>query len=106
MFSVQCKSVGGRDSQVKFPVSLLNHTLANSNNLSQHDDPTTYKKALDSPNKDQWIEAMNDEYKSLIENGTWTLCELPKDRKAIKNKWVYKTKRDSNGNIDRFKGLV
>lgn len=49
---------------------------------------------------------MNDEYKSLIENGTWTLCEIPKGRKPIKNKWLFKTKRDVNGKIDRYKARL
>lgn len=49
---------------------------------------------------------MEEEYNSLMENNTWSLCELPKGRKAIKNKWVYKIKRDSDGNISRYKARL
>lgn len=56
--------------------------------------------------KDKWIYAMKDEIKSLKENGTWELCELPADRKAIGCKWLFKIKTDENGNIDRYKARL
>lgn len=71
-----------------------------------NDDLITYHEAINSSHKKEWIDAMNDEYNSLIENKTWTLCELPKNRKAIKNKWIFKTKRDANGNISRYKARL
>lgn len=48
---------------------------------------------LSSKNKKQWIRAMEDEIMSLKKNGTWKLCELPEDRKAVGCKWVYKAKK-------------
>jgi hypothetical protein len=41
--------------------------------------------------------AMETEMNSLAENETWDLEKLPSDRKAIKNKWVYKEKLNSEG---------
>jgi hypothetical protein len=49
---------------------------------------------------------MKDEYDSLIKNGTWTLCDLPPGRKAIKSKWVYKTKTNQDGTIERYKARL
>ena len=40
---------------------------------------------------------MNDEFNSLLKNGTWELVDLPNGRKAIENKWVYRIKRDKEG---------
>ena len=45
---------------------------------------------------------MKDEYDSLIQNKTLTLGRLPTDRKAIKSKWIYKTKLAADGSVDRF----
>ena len=46
---------------------------------------------------------MKEELKSMVENNVWDLVELPKGSKRVECKWVFKTKRDSNGNIERFK---
>jgi hypothetical protein len=34
---------------------------------------------------------------------TWTLSKLPNNKKAIKGRWVYKSKTDQYGNILKFK---
>ena len=70
------------------------------------DDPKTYQEAMSRDDADKWTMAMQEEYDALIDNGTWTLTELPKGRKAIRCKWVYKTKLDSNGNLDRYKARL
>lgn len=53
-----------------------------------------------------WVEAMDDEYKSLLHNGKWTWIQHPPNRKAIKSKWVYKLKRRTDGSIDRYKARL
>ena len=44
--------------------------------------------------------------KSLNENGTWILTELPENKTAIGSKWVYKIKKDEKGNITRYKARL
>jgi hypothetical protein len=56
---------------------------------SEVEDPVSYKEVLSRADKDLWLRAMREEYDLLMENDTWELCQLPKDRKAIKNKWVF-----------------
>ena len=46
---------------------------------------------------------MKDELDSMKSNEVWDLVELPQGAKAIGCKWVYKTKIDSLGNIERYK---
>lgn len=46
---------------------------------------------------------MKAEIRSLEENETWELTELPPGRKAIRSKWIFKTKRDADGQIERYK---
>ena len=43
---------------------------------------------------------------SLIKNETWKLVELPRDRKAIGCKWVFKVKYDCESRVERFKGRL
>lgn len=49
---------------------------------------------------------MTEEMKSLRKNDTYELVDLPKGRKALRNKWVYKIKRDSNGDLIKYKARL
>ncbi|GBP03231.1 Retrovirus-related Pol polyprotein from transposon TNT 1-94 [Eumeta japonica] len=49
---------------------------------------------------------MDEEYNSLLNNNTWSLKNLPSDRKVLPSKSVYKTKTDQCGNIVRFKARL
>ncbi|PSC67030.1 Gag-Pol poly [Micractinium conductrix] len=75
-------------------------------NAAIANEPTTMKEALSGPDAAAWQLAMDDEMASLIANDTWTLCEPPHGTKPIPAKWVYKIKRDSNGNIERYKARL
>jgi hypothetical protein len=46
---------------------------------------------------------MKDEMKSMSTSDAWDLVEIPKGAKIVDCKWVYKTKHDCKGNIERFK---
>ena len=42
-----------------------------------------------------------------MKNHTWDLVPLPKGRKLVHFKWVYRTKYFANGLVDKYKaGLV
>ncbi len=69
-------------------------------------DPETYKEAINSPNATEWIDAMHAEINSLNENQTWILVPKPRDRKIISSKWVYKTKYNLDGTIERYKARL
>jgi hypothetical protein len=49
---------------------------------------------------------MNEEYHSLMANDTWDLVPLPKGRKLVRWKWVYKTKYASEGSVERQKARL
>ena len=44
---------------------------------------------------------MEKEVNSLKELNTWTLVDLPIKRKALKGRWVYKTKLNKDRSIDK-----
>ena len=35
----------------------------------------------------------------MYENKVWTLTDLPDDRRAIENKWIFKKKTNVDGNV-------
>ena len=61
------------------------------------DDPTSFEEAMRSDNSSKWLEAMEDEIKSMSTNEVWELEPIPKGAKTVGCKWVYKTKYDSKG---------
>ena len=46
---------------------------------------------------------MKSEIGSMYENKVWTLVDLPVDRQAIENKWIFKKKTDADGNVTVYK---
>ena len=71
--------------------------------LLDHDEPTNYEEAMVSPDSAKWLEAMKSEMRSMYENKVWTLVDLPDDRQAIENKWIFKKKTDADGNVTVYK---
>jgi hypothetical protein len=71
-------------------------------------DPTNYKAAMRSALVDEWTKAGDIEHDALEERGTWTL--VPRSRahgaKVIPSKWTYRTKRDSLGDVEKYKARL
>ena len=42
----------------------------------------------------------------MEDNKVWDLVELPKGIRTISSKWIFKTKDDSKGNIERYKARL
>lgn len=70
------------------------------------EEPNSYEEAVSSKEADNWRRAMKEEMDSLASNETWSLVSLPKDRKAIDCRWVYKLKRKSDGSIDKYRARL
>jgi hypothetical protein len=54
-----------------------------------------YSEILKRPDKRKWIKAMEEELVYIKANSIWELVDLPKGRKVVSTKWVFKLKRDS-----------
>ena len=63
-------------------------------------EPETYKQAISSSGKENWLQAMQEELESLSDTNTWTLVERPKDKNVIPGKWVYKVKTQADGSLE------
>jgi hypothetical protein len=71
--------------------------------VSETHDPETSAEASSHPD---WDTTVNEEYPSLMENDTWDLVPLPKGRKLVRCKWVYRTKYASDGSVERHKARL
>ncbi|GKA99022.1 retrovirus-related pol polyprotein from transposon TNT 1-94, partial [Tanacetum coccineum] len=66
-------------------------------------DPTTFEDAVKS---EKWRHAMDQEIQAIERNNTWELTTLPYGGKSIRVKWVYKTKLNENGEVDKYKARL
>jgi hypothetical protein len=71
--------------------------------LTPHGEPTT---AAEAEQDEKWRAAMRAELASIEENNTSSLTDLPAGKKPIRLKWVFKLKRDANGNVLKHKARV
>ncbi|GJZ30517.1 putative RNA-directed DNA polymerase [Tanacetum coccineum] len=74
--------------------------------LTDGGEPECYAEAMEDEHKKEWFEAMEDEMNSLHENNTFELVKLPKGKRALKNKWVYKLKTEEHTSRPRYKARL
>ena len=67
------------------------------------EDPACFEDAFKSL---KWREAMKLEIKAIEENETWELTTLLEGAKKIEVKWVYKTKLNEKGEVNKFKARL
>ena len=49
---------------------------------------------------------MDEEIECIKKNLTWELVDVPKDKDVISVKWIYKTKQDVDGNVQKHKARM
>lgn len=59
--------------------------------------PKTFREAVTSSDSKEWVDAMDEEMKSLKDNKTFTLTTLPEGKKAVGGRWVYAIKTNADG---------
>ena len=74
--------------------------------IHDDDDPTTFEEAISSSHASDWLSAMHEELASMSHNDVWDLVELPVGCEPVGCKWVFKTKRNPNGEIERYKARL
>lgn len=75
--------------------------------IESYEEPTSYKEAIASDDSARWIAAMEEELESLLKNRTWVLVKLPKGKKVVRCKWVFKKKEGTTGVEDvRYKARL
>ncbi|CAJ2642124.1 unnamed protein product [Trifolium pratense] len=74
--------------------------------VTDNGEPEHYQEAIANVDKEKWLKAMQEEMNSLHENHTFELVKLPKGKRALKNKWVYKIKSESDKSQPRYKARL
>ena len=65
-------------------------------------EPTNYEKVAQ---KKEWVEAMTEEYQSIMKNDVWDIVPKPKNKSVVSSKWIYKIKHVVDGSIEKYKAI-
>ena len=71
--------------------------------LAEVEEPTSYSEEVGNP---EWELAMENEIQSIMKNKTWTLTELPPGHRPIGLKWVFKLKKNADGEVMKHKARL
>uniref|UniRef100_A0ACD5VA56 Uncharacterized protein n=1 Tax=Avena sativa TaxID=4498 RepID=A0ACD5VA56_AVESA len=72
--------------------NLVHYALSCAEQVENDSEPATYNEAIASVDREKWVSAMQEEMQSLEKNGTWDVVRLPKQKKAVRCKWIFKKK--------------
>jgi Reverse transcriptase (RNA-dependent DNA polymerase) len=67
------------------------------------DDYVTLRQVLESVNSHKWTKIVDEEIKSMYDNKVWDIVPLPEGVKTIGYKWIFKTEKNSESNVKRYK---
>lgn len=95
-----------RQNRGEMPVRFNDYYCYSAGDARKFYEPSTFEEAISCNEREKWYAAMLDELKSIENNETWILSELPENRRAVGCKWVYKLKYDEKGNVCQYKARL
>ena len=65
-------------------------------------EPTSYEQVVQ---KKEWVEAMTEEYQSIMKNDVWDIVTKPEGKSVVSSKWIYKINHAADGGIEKYKEM-
>eukprot|EP00253_Pinus_taeda_P025926 PITA_25926 len=65
-------------------------------------EPSSFKEAVQQP---VWVDAMVEEYASIIRNNVWEVVPRPADKSVVSSRWLYKIKQATYGSVEKHKAI-
>ena len=72
-----------RSQKVRKSAIPADYEVYNTEEFQKKDDPTSFKEVMRSDRSSKWLEAMEDEIKSMNANKVWDLAIIPKGAKIV-----------------------
>ncbi|GJV11806.1 retrotransposon protein, putative, ty1-copia subclass [Tanacetum coccineum] len=90
----------------RVPNCLCLNVEAEEYSLGDLNELTSYKAAMLDSESNKWIDAMNVEIQSMMDNMVWVLDDLPPGCKTVGSKWIFKKKTDMDGIVHTYKACL
>ena len=65
--------------------------------------PQSLEEVKQRPDWPKWDITIKEELDTLKKAGMWSIVERPKPRNVVKNKWVFRYKKNSAGKVEHYK---
>ncbi|GJW40335.1 retrotransposon protein, putative, ty1-copia subclass [Tanacetum coccineum] len=88
------------------PDRLCLNVEVEEHSLGDLNEPTSYKAAMLDSESNKWIDAMNAEIQSMMDNMIWVLVDLPPGCKTVGSKWIFKKKTNMDGIVHTYKARL
>jgi hypothetical protein len=82
---------------VKRPKPFSSYTALMCDLLDE--EPTCFEEVIQ---KKEWVDAMTEEYQSIIKNNLWEIVPRPKSKDVVSSKWLFKIKHAADGSIEKY----
>jgi len=63
-------------------------------------EPSSFEEAVQQP---IWVDAMVEEYDSIVWNSVWDVVPRPKNKSVVSSHWLYKVKQVVDGSVEQHK---
>lgn len=70
------------------------------------DVPKNYSDIKNLPDSEKWYQAVVKELNALKRNKTWVLVDRPKNRNIVGSRFIFKIKRNKNGEVTKYKARL
>jgi hypothetical protein len=63
-------------------------------------EPSSFQEVVQDPS---WVDAMVEEYDSIVKNNVWEVVPRPIDKSVVGLRWIYKVKQAADGSMEKYK---
>ena len=64
--------------------------------------PSSFQEAVQELT---WVDAMVEEYDSIVRNSAWEIVPRPVDKSVVGSRWIYKVKQVADGSVEKYKEI-
>ena len=84
----------------------MEHAMATAVSKIEAINPLSLEEAKQHPDWPKWTVAIKEELDTLKRAGTWEVTERPKERNVVRNRWVFRIKKDAARRVERYKAQL
>ena len=63
-------------------------------------EPSSFEEVAQEPT---WVDAMVEEYDSIIRNSAWEIVPRPVGKSVVGSRWIYMVKQVVDGSVEKYK---